>query len=200
MCANFISVSLDGKKSGRMPQFADVVCTFAGTLGMFYSQSNMAQAIEYITERCVVHRVGIARWHLLEIDFEFFGGPGRLLQVAGQAEEARIEDGGIGLQDCRIVALGIDCDENDLQAIAVGTKQLLDLRCTCQCGRTDVGALREAEEDQHDLAAEITQRARISVGIIELKIARISGAGDVEAVKTDRCGLMTSGNQQADCA
>src|SRR5690606_6249986 len=50
-------------------------------------------------------------------------------------------------------------------------------------GRADIGALREAEEHGHGLAAKIFQRAPLSVVVGEFKMLAVIGSGDVGIAK-----------------
>jgi hypothetical protein len=50
-------------------------------------------------------------------------------------------------------------------------------------GRADIRALREAEEDDHDLAVEIGQRSRLAVHIGQRQRLRIGSTCDVDVLE-----------------
>src|SRR5207245_2531485 len=150
-------------------------------------QSGAAPAVYDIVAGAVIHRVvpRRSRRFLVE-DLEDAGNLPRRCGVPGQAEEARIESGHVLREQTRRVALGIDGDEQALYALAV-LAQRTHRGCEGrERGRANVGAAREPESDDDDLAREIGLGAQLAVGAEEPKVPVIALAGDVDALERER--------------
>ena len=141
----------------------------------------------------MVHGVAAAGGHLLVVHLELGGGLLQPFGIAAQGDEAGVEGGHVLAQDLGRVALGIDGDEDHLQLVAVGAEQALRFHRAGQRGGAHVGALHEAEVQQHQLAAVVGQRALLAVHVGQAEVAAVGGAGDVDAAKA---GLLAGGLAQ----
>jgi len=138
----------------------------------------------------VVHGVGRSRRHFLVVDLEVLGDLCGAFQVAVQTDKAGVECSRVGFEHLGRVALGIDRDEQCLEALAVGAEKPLDLGRPRQGRRADIWALSEAEEDQDGLASEVRQRALIAIRVGEPDVRGIGCTGQIDTfVRGDVSGL-----------
>ena len=87
-----------------------------------------------------------------------FGDPGDLRRRAAQADDLRVKERRVFLQPGSGVALGVDRDEDALDALAfIRCEFGKRLRQQRQRGRADIRALGEAEVDENHLAAKVAQ-------------------------------------------
>ena len=130
----------------------------------------------------MVHRIGAARGHLLEIHPEGIGCGLGLFQRPTEGHERRVKRRHVFAQQRRGIALGIHGDEQQLQLLGgLGAHQAQHLGRTGQRRRTHIGALYKAEIQHHHLAAVVRKRSRHPIEIGEGEIAGVVGAGDVNA-------------------
>jgi len=83
----------------------------------------------------------------------------------------------------RRIALGVDGDEQHLQAVGVLAEFVRHAGQFRERGRTHLRTMHEAEEDRDYLAPEIGERARFAMRVGELKIAPEFGAGKIGELK-----------------
>jgi len=103
--------------------------------------------------------------HLGVAHLEIVRRPPHQGRGAGEAEDAGVEEFGIGLEHPAAVAFRVHRDEDGLEAGA-GLAQLLeDRRHFHQGGGAHVGTIGIAEGDELELAAEILTGHRASVGV-----------------------------------
>src|SRR6056297_1966508 len=125
-------------------------------------------------------RVAVGRsflWDALVEDLEGRGGGLDLLWRAGEAQDRRMELRHVFGQLVRPVAFAVDGDKERLHRIRLGAEVVHDLRDLRQCGRTDIGTVREAEEYQAPLAPEILGGSNDAVMVRQLERRRHRGRG-----------------------
>jgi hypothetical protein len=106
------------------------------------------------------HRRGVV---LACLDLEFgSGSPGRR-SVSVKRDEAFVERARILGEDLGLVVLGIDGDEQDLDALAVRAQEPHRLAQRRHGQRADVRATRVAEIKRDDLAAVVRELVRCAV-------------------------------------
>ena len=81
--------------------------------------------------------------------------PRDLGRAAGQADDRRAEQVGVAADLTGAVALGIDCDEDDVDGGVVRAQLPPQLHQARQRRRADVGTMGEAEEDRIGAAASL---------------------------------------------
>ena len=103
--------------------------------------------------------------HLLEYHLELFRHTRRLVGVAAQGQEFRIECGDVFGEHLRRVSLRIDGHQQYLHLLSRWPEFLYRDGEFGERRRTNIGAVGKTEKHHHDLPAKILQRARIAVVI-----------------------------------
>lgn len=93
----------------------------------------------------------------------------------------RIEVAYVRSKDLRRITLGIHCDEDHLERVAVAPKQLLYPPHLGQRVGTYVGALGESEEHRDDAASKILQRALLAGLVRQREVTCVVRSCDVNA-------------------
>jgi len=142
-----------------------------------------ALAVDHEALRRMVDRVRVRRLagSLGDVEVEVLHDLGGRRGVASQPHERRVECRRVLLHEFTGVAFGVERHEEDLH-FSPPVAQLLDGRGHLgKRGRADVWAMRESEDDDHHLAAEIRDRALAALGVGEFELAAHVAAGDVDA-------------------
>ena len=120
---------------------------------------------------------------LLVEHLELLGRRRELLGRTPQRQQARIEQGHVGLEHLGRVALRIDGDEDALHLVAVSAQLGLDLRQLHQRRGAHVGALREAKEHHHQPTTKVLELAHLTQVVGQLKTLGVLGTRDVDGFK-----------------
>src|SRR5438094_2248044 len=113
--------------------------------------------------------------------------------IRKEAKERWIERRHVLGEKLRRIALRIDGDEKSLDLIRVGAERLHCARQQRERRRAHVRATGVTEEDEHNLAAEVGERALLPVAVSELEAMSPCDAGDVDGFEalrrlgTERC-------------
>src|SRR5207247_8611901 len=95
----------------------------------------------------------------------------------------------------RRISLRVNGDEKDLHALGIRAEALQRVGDVSERRGTDVGAVREAEEQHHRLAAEVLEVTRLAVLVGELERPAVLDAGDVGALEL-RAGAVAASEQR----
>src|SRR6476469_6806882 len=144
----------------------------------------------------MVHRISAVRQRLLLVkNFELFRCAGRSVCITIQSEESRIEGGHILGQNLRRVARRIYSYKQHLQTLRLFSQFIRNTRELTHGDRTNVWAVRVAEENDNDFALEVCKCAWLTIVIGQLEVTPKSGAGNISQLKR-RAGCVTSGDYQ----
>src|SRR5712664_226480 len=176
-------------------QGAHVICEILADAIVAHQQAQASLGIDDVRLRAVVDRIAVAALSLLEVDLEFLGGALRGRQVTVKGEEARIEGADVLRELLWRVSLRINGDEKDLYPLGIRAEALQRVGDVAQCRGADVGAVREAEEQHHRLAAKVLEMTRLAVLVGELERPTVLDAGDVGALEL-RAGAVAGGEQR----
>src|SRR5207245_8610397 len=160
-----------------------------------HQQAQAPLGVDDIRLRAVIDRIAVAAPSLLEGDLEFLGGALRGRQVAVKREKTRIERADVLRELLWRVSLRINSDEKDLHALGIRAEALQRVGDVSERRGADVGAVREAEEQHHRLAAEVLEVTRLAVLVGELERPAVLDAGDVGALEL-RAGAVAGGEQR----
>ncbi len=130
-----------------------------------------AVGIEQVQRGRVIHGVAAARQRIAHRDgVEAAQQRRQSRAVTAQADELAAEGAEIGLECGGGVALRIDTDEDHLRTCQ--RRLALHLRQYGERGRTDVGTIGEAEEQQGRMAAQVI-RSKIAAGqVLQMKFCQ----------------------------
>ena len=120
-------------------------------------------AVEQKHGRAMVERIARLGRHLAVLGTVGAGDGGEALGRPGNRDNTRIEGGHVLLETGLRVPIGIDGDEHDLDAIAVGSQSFQIAAQVHQRGRADVRAKREAEEKRRRQAGNVAFGERSTV-------------------------------------
>ena len=119
--------------------------------------------------------VGTGLAHLGVANFEIVRSGADERRGVGEADDTRVEEFGIGLQDLRRVALGVNGDEERLQALGLVAELLQDGGHFDPHSRADVGAVSVVEGDELEPPGETLAGDRAAVRVLQ-QIARVDAA------------------------
>ena len=176
-------------------QRAQVIGQIGGDAVVPHEQPQPSLRVDDVALGTVVDGVALACLSLLEVDLEFLRDLLGCRQVAAQAEETQVEGGDVLRQRLLRVALRVDADHQDLDALGIRAELLHGAGDFRERGRADVRAVREAEEQHHDLPPPILQPPRLAGMVGELERIPVGRPGDVGALEL-RPAAVAAGEQR----